>query len=75
MKISYIGLWKMLLDRNMTHADLRRVSGISTGTLTKLNYRAPVAMSVLWKICKSLNCNIGDIVAFEFDEEADSSNE
>ena len=75
MKISYFGLWKILLDRNMSHADLRRVSGISAGTLTRLNYRAPVAMSVLWKICKSLNCNIRDIVAFEFDEEPDSSNE
>lgn len=65
MKISYLKLWGLLVERNMSRADLRRVSGISSGTLTKLNNAEPVTMEILWKICSCLGCNIGDIVEFD----------
>ena len=37
MAISYNKLWKLLIDRKMSKADLRRATGIAPNTMTKLN--------------------------------------
>lgn len=68
MAVSYIKLWKLLLDRGLKRTDLILMAGISTNILAKLGKNDFVSMESLEKICKSLNCNIGDIVDFMFDE-------
>lgn len=62
MTISYNKLWKLLVDKKMSKADLRRVTGIAPNTMTKLRRDEEVSMSVLVKICTALNANIGDIM-------------
>lgn len=62
MAISYNKLWKLLVDKKMSKADLRRATGIAPNTMTKLRRDEEVSMSVLVKICSVLNVNIGDIV-------------
>jgi len=62
MKVSYKKLWKLLIDRNMKKTDLRLQSGISSTSLAKLGKDENVSMDVLKKICKTLDCNIGDIM-------------
>lgn len=37
MAISYNKLWKLLIDRKMSKADLHRAAGIAPNTMTKLN--------------------------------------
>ena len=37
MAISYNKLWKLLIDKQMSKADLRRAAGIAPNTMTKLN--------------------------------------
>ena len=61
MSVSYNGLWKLLIDKNMKKLELRDVAGISNGTLAKLGKNEPVALTVLERICKALGCQIGDI--------------
>ncbi|HCQ52149.1 MAG TPA: Cro/Cl family transcriptional regulator [Oscillibacter sp.] len=68
MAVSYVKLWKLLLDRGLKRTDLILMAGISTNILAKLGKNDFVSMESLEKICKSLNCNIGDIVDFMFDE-------
>lgn len=68
MAVSYVKLWKLLLDRGLKRTDLIFMAGISTNILAKLGKNDFVSMESLEKICKSLNCNIGDIVDFMFDE-------
>lgn len=68
MAASYVKLWKLLLDRGLKRTDLISKAGISTNILAKLGKNDFVSMESLEKICKSLNCNIGDIVDFTFDE-------
>ena len=58
MKVSYKKLWKLLIDRDMTQADLRKVSGLSSGSMTKMRQSEPVSMEVLWKVCTAIGCNI-----------------
>ena len=64
MAISYNKLWKLLIDRKMNKADLRRAAGIAPNTMTKLNRDEEVTLETLGKICAILNVNIGDIVDF-----------
>jgi len=69
MAISYNKLWKLLVDKKMSKADLRKASGISPNTMTKLRRDEPVMLNVLDKICKTLHVNYGDIIDYIADEE------
>ena len=62
MAISYNKLWKLLVDKKMSKADLRRAAGIAPNTMTKLRRDEEVSMTVLIKICHALDANIGDIM-------------
>ena len=62
MAVSYNKLWKLLIDKKMSKADLRRAAGIAPNTMTKLNRDEEVSMTVLVKICTALNVNIGDVM-------------
>ena len=64
MRISYKKLWKLLIDKNMKKTDLIPIAGVSTNIVAKLNKGEYVSMDSLAKICKALNCDIGDIVTF-----------
>ena len=63
-RINYDGLWKLLIDKKISKAELRRMTGISPNTMTKLNRDEEVTLSVLSKICESLKTDIGDIVEY-----------
>ncbi len=69
MATSYNKLWKLLVDKKMSKADLRKASCVSPNTMTKLRRDEPVMLSVLDKICKTLDVNYGDIVDYISDEE------
>ena len=64
MSVSYNKLWKLLIDRKMSKADLRKLTGIAPNTLTKLNRDEDVSLSVLKKICNTLQVDIGDVMEF-----------
>ena len=62
MQVSYKKLWKLLIDKDMKKKDLQAAAGISWASVTKLSKGEKVSMEVLMKICKTLGCDIGDIV-------------
>ena len=62
MAISYKKLWKLLIDKEMSAVQLREKTGIAPNTMTKLRRDEEVSMTVLAKICKVLDANIGDIM-------------
>lgn len=64
MAISYNKLWKLLVDKKMSKADLRKAAGIAPNTMTRLRRDEEVTLSVLHKICKTLEVDIGDIMEF-----------
>ena len=72
MAISYNKLWKLLVDKKMSKADLRRAAGIAPNTLTKLRRDEEVSLTVLNKICAALDANIGDVMDFVPDENKSS---
>lgn len=73
MTLSYNKLWKLLIDKGMTKTEMRLKADISTTTLAKLGKNEIVSMEVLLKICKVLNCNVGDIMDVINEEKQDGN--
>ena len=71
MAISYNKLWKLLVDKKMSKADLRKAAGIAPNTMTRLRRDEEVTLAVLNKICKTLEVDIGDIMEFLPEEETE----
>ncbi len=51
-----------MIDKNMKKGELKELTGIGFSTMAKLSHNKYVSMEVLVKICRALNCDIGDIV-------------
>ena len=64
MAISYNKLWKLLVDKKMSKADLRKAAGIAPNTMTRLRRDEEVTLAVLNKICSTLDVDVGDIMEF-----------
>lgn len=61
-KVDYKKLWKLMIDRDIKRkTDLIPLAGISTKILAKFNKGDYVSMQAIQKVCKALNCDIGDI--------------
>ena len=69
MAVSYNKLWKLLIDKKMSRAELRRAASVSPNTMTKLTRDEEVSMDVMGRICDVLNTNIGDVMDFVPNEE------
>ena len=46
----------------MKKKDLQAAAGISWASVTKLSKGETVSMEVMMKVCKALECNIGDVM-------------
>jgi len=62
MKVSYNKLWKMLIDKNMQKKDLQDAVKMSPNTMAKMGRNENISMDVLVRICKELQCDVGDIM-------------
>ena len=71
MAVSYNKLWKLLIDKKMSKADLRKAADIAPNTMTKLRRDEPVTLAVLGKICNVLECDYGDIMTYVPDANID----
>lgn len=62
MLLNYNNLWKTLIDKGVKKGELRKRTGISSSTLAKMNRNEPVSLSIILKICETLDCSIEDVV-------------
>jgi len=60
--VTYQRLWETLEKKKIRKHDLMEMADISSTTLTKLNKDEIVALTVLVKICKALDCQIENVV-------------
>ena len=62
MQVDYKKLWIRLIEKGIKNkTDLIPLAGISTNILAKLNKGEYVSINSLAKICRALDCDIGDI--------------
>ena len=69
MAVSYKKLFHILIDRNMTAAELQKEAGYSANITTRMRRDEYVSLDSIEKICRVLGCKVDDIVEFISDEE------
>ena len=62
MSINYNKLFKLLIDKNVKKGDLCEAASVSPSSLAKLRNGENVNTAILARICKTLNCEPGDIM-------------
>lgn len=62
--VSYKPLYRLLVERDMSKADLMKAAKISPNTMTKIRRNEEVSMTILNKICAALQVSYGDIVEY-----------
>lgn len=67
--VSYNKLWHLLLDKKMNKQNLKKATGISTASIAKLSKGENVTTDVLLKICKTLDCELEDIMQLSREDE------
>ena len=64
MAVSYKKLFHMLIDRDISAAQLQKQAGYSANISTRLRNNSYVSLESMEKICRVLNCKVDDIVEF-----------
>jgi len=65
MNVSYVGLWKLLIDKGLQKSDLVECVGLSSATVAKMGKGLPVSNKVLEKLCQYLECSVNDIISYQ----------
>lgn len=65
VKVNYKPLWRMLVEKEMTKAELRKHTHIAPSTFTKMKNNQQVSLDILARISIELECGINDIVEIE----------
>ena len=64
MAVCYNKLFKLLIDKKMTNAELAEKAGFSANIITRLKRDMYVSLDSIEKICIVLNCGVDDILEF-----------
>ncbi len=65
IKVTYRPLWKLLIDRKISKADLRKRTRIAASTFTKMNNDQMVSLDVVARICYELGCTFDEVVELD----------
>ena len=65
MTVSYNGLWKKMIDKNLQKQDLVKELGLSSATVAKMGKGEPVSSKVLEKLAKYFECSVSEIMTYE----------
>ena len=71
--IVYYKLDPLLESKGIKKIDLQHSIGASPSTMANFSKNKYVAMSIIDKICKELNCQPGDIMSYVDDEQAEKA--
>lgn len=64
MAITYQKMNKVLEQKKMTMAELRKAAEIAPNTMTRIRKNEEVSLDVLGRICRVLNVDFGDIMEY-----------
>lgn len=73
MNVTYKKLWKLMIDKGISAAELRRQTDLSSCTITKLRRDEPVTITALLRIATVLECDISDICEFYSIEQSEDN--
>ena len=64
MAVQYNKLFKLLIDKKMTNAQLAAKAGFSANIITRLKKDEFISLESIEKICAVLGCGVDDILEF-----------
>jgi DNA-binding Xre family transcriptional regulator len=64
MSVRYNKLFKLLIDKKITNAELIEEAGFSANIITRLKRDKYISMDSIEKICIVHNCYVDDILEF-----------
>lgn len=75
MHISYQPLWNTLKERGMRKEDLRLAADLTANMIANMGKGEHISMKTLLHICKTLNCDIADVIELVDDRAQLNTNE
>lgn len=69
MAVSYKKLFHMMIEKNMTNAELQKKAGFSANIITRLKRSGYISLDSIESICKVMNCGVDDILEFTDEKE------
>jgi len=69
MAVNYKKLFHLLIEKEMSNADLQKQAGFSANIITRLKRNEYIKLQSIESICNVLNCGVDDILDFVPDED------
>ena len=64
MAVSYKRLFHLLIEKDMTNAQLQQKAGFSANIITRLKRNGYVSLESIERICRGLDCGVDDVLEF-----------
>ena len=64
MAVNYKKLFHMMIERDMTNAQLLKRAGFSANIITRLKRGSYISLESIESICRVMNCGVDDILEF-----------
>ncbi len=74
MAVSYKKLFHLLIERDMSTAQLQQQAGFSANIITRMKRNGYLSLDTIESICRTMNCGVDDILEF-LPEETDINTE
>ena len=76
MAVSYKRLFHLLIERDMTAAQLQQKAGFSANITTRMKRNGYLSLDTIESICRVMKCGVDDILEFlpEASSDADNGN-
>jgi DNA-binding Xre family transcriptional regulator len=68
MSVSYKKLFHMMIERDMTNAQLLQQTGFSANIITRMKRGSYISLESIESICRVMNCRVDDILEFSAEE-------
>lgn len=73
MAVSYKKLFHMLIEKDMSNAQLQQQCGFSANIITRLKRNGYISLETIEVICQNLECGVDDILEFVPDTNDDKN--
>lgn len=64
MAVSYKKLFHMLIEKDMTTAQLQQQAGFSANIITRMKRNGYLSLDTIESICRVMDCGVDDILEF-----------
>ena len=68
MAVSYKKLFHMMIEKEMTNAELQQKAGFSANIITRLKRNGYISLESIENICRVMDCGVDDILKVVPDE-------